>query len=280
MIRFYENTWIMHHHASIGQNKGGLAVLSEARDYISDYKYFPSSHMDYLICYFRPNNKFPSRMFGGFSRMLSNPKWCSLDAFACLGFRFGDSPPVKGDGGWAFDVAGAEDVSELISFYECSSGGLAMKALDIEQEATETNTIDGEYAKLGLKRGKVLFSLKKGASLKAIFMVVVSDVGLNMSNLTNCIHLFVTDPEDLTTDVLYRHLDLLSPHYSEPEIPVLVYPASFAEDRSIPYEKTYNLWAFDTRHTGRFYEYMGRILRKKDANGAKPLTDPFPEYGR
>ena len=212
--------------------------------------------------------------------MLGNPKWCSVDAFACLGFRFGDGPSVKSDCGWTLDVATAEDVSELVSFYECSSGGLAMKALDIEQETTETNTIDGEFAKLGLKREKALFSLKKGASLKAVLLAVVSDIGLNMSGLTNCVHLLVTDPEELTTDVLYRHLDLLSPHYSESEIPILMYPASFAEDRSIPYEKIYNLWAFDTRHTGRFYEYMGRILRKKDVNGARPLTGSFPDYGR
>jgi hypothetical protein len=278
MIRFYENTWIMHHHASRGQNKGGLAVLGQARDYVSDYKHFSSSHMDYLICYFRPNNKFPSRMFGGFAKTLGNPKWCSVDAFACFSFQFRGGPFGERDDDWSLGVAGAEELSELVTSYESSSGGLAMKALDIEPETAETHTIDAEYAKLGLKREKTLFALKKDAKLKAVFMVVVSDVGLNMSNLTNCVHVFVTDPEDLASETLYSHLDLLSPHYSEAEVPVLLYPAAFAEDRSIPYDKIYNLWAFDTRHTSRFYEFMGRILKKKELNSlGRPLAGPFPD---
>ena len=203
-------------------------------------------------------------MFGEFARMLSNRKWCSVDSFAFAGFQFGGRAAGRGDDGWTLSAASAEDLFELVRFYECSSGGLAMKALELEPEAMGRPTIDGEFAKLGLKREKTLFSLTRGGKLKAIFMALVSDMGLNMSGLTNCIHVFVTDSEGLTSDVLYRHLDLLSPRYSEAEIPLLVYPVSFVDDQSIPHEKVYNLWAFDTRYTSRFYEYMQRILKKKD----------------
>ena len=47
-----------------------------------------------------------------------------------------------------------------------------------------------QYERIGLKRKRYLLSLKKDDRLKAVFMVMVSDVGLNMSNLTNCVHVF------------------------------------------------------------------------------------------
>jgi hypothetical protein len=105
--------------------------------------------------------------------------------------------------------------------------------------------------------------------LKAVFMVTVSDVGLNMSNLTNCVHVFVTDEEDLTADELRRHVATLAPHYGGEEFPVLLYPLSYAESHSMPYEKTYFLWAFDCKYTDRYYEYMGKIIagRKSGEKG-------------
>ncbi len=90
MIRFYENTWMLHHHAAIGQHAAGLAVLNQVRDYVNDYRCLYSSHMDYLMCYFRPNNRFPNRVFGGFAKALSNPKHCSIDSFAYVNFHFKD----------------------------------------------------------------------------------------------------------------------------------------------------------------------------------------------
>ena len=261
MIRFYENTWMLHHHAAIGQNGAGLRVLNQVRDYINDYRSLYSSHMDYLMCYFRPNNRFPNRVFGGFAKALSNPKHCSIDSFAYLNFHFeSHHSGGEGDSGWRVDVARAEDLAELSNFYDHISGGLTIKALDLGPDMKESNTLNQEYEKLGFKREKYIFALKKEGQLKALALAVVSDTGLNLSNLTNCVHVFIIDGEDLPVEVLYHHLATLSPHYMEDEIPVLLYPLSYVEDQSIPYEKVYNLWAFDCKHASRYYEYMGRII--------------------
>jgi hypothetical protein len=263
MIRFYENTWMIHHHAAIGQNGAGLRVLNQVRDYVSAYRCLYSSHMDYLMCYFRPNNRFPNRVFGGFARALSDPKRCSIDSFAYLNFHFKSHSGGEEDNFWRLDVAKAEDLTELSGFYDYASGGLMIKALDLEPDVRDTSTLNDEYEKLGFKREKHLFSLKKDGKLKAVALAVVSDTGLNLSNLTNCVHVFIIDDEDLPVEVLYRHLALLSPHYTEDEIPVLLYPLSYVENQSISYEKVYNLWAFDTRYTESFFQYMERIVRGK-----------------
>jgi len=261
MIRFYENTWMLHHHAAVGQNGGGLKVLNQVKDYINDYRSYYSTHMDYLMCYFRPNNRFPNRVFGGFAKALSNPKHCSIDSFAYLNFSFEKvCKEEEKDNGWILENASADDLAELSNFYDHISGGLVIKALDLGADAHKSNTLNEEYEKLGFKREKYIFALKKDGWLKAIVLAVVSDTGLNLSNLTNCVHVFVMDAEDLPVEVLYEHVGTLFPYYSEDEIPVLLYPLSYVEDQSIPYEKVYNLWAFDCKHASRYYEYMGRII--------------------
>jgi len=271
MIRFYKNTWTIHHHAANGQNAAGLSVLNQVRDYVHDYRHMPSSHMDFLVCYFRPNNKFPYRVFGRFSLFLNNPSICSTDSFAYLNFSFKSNSVGPDENRWKIEASTTDDLSELASFYDYLSGGLLIKALDLGPDQDDTNNLNDEYKKLGLKREKYVYSFKNGGELKAIILVLVSDPGVNLSGLTNCLHVFVLDSEELSPDVLYRHIAKLSPHYVEDEIPMLLYPISYADNQGIPYDKEYQLWAFDTRYTEKFYEFMKSIMSRR--NGVDKAED-------
>jgi hypothetical protein len=268
MIRFYESTWMLHHHAALGQRSAGIAVLNQAKDYINDYRQLCSIHMDYLLCYFRPNNRFPSKVFGGFARALNNRSHCSVDPLAYYNFRFAAYQPVDRDNSWVFLNSSADDIEKLRVFYESSeSGGLMLRALDVTAEMVDVHSLDDEYAKLGLKRERFLYSLKKDSQLKAVVAGVVADMGLNMSNLTNCMHVFVLDPEGLPIKLLWSHLSSLAPRYTLDEIPVLLHPLTYSENQPIPYDKVYDLWAFDCRYASRYYDYMGQILARKKHRG-------------
>ena len=89
MLRFYESAWMIHHHAARKStlNKAGLIVLDQIGRMINDSHRLYSLHMDYMICYYRPDNKFPSRVFGGAAKSIKDPKGCSLDGFAYLHFK-------------------------------------------------------------------------------------------------------------------------------------------------------------------------------------------------
>ena len=98
MVRFYEDAWLIHHHAARRQalNKAGLVVLDQIGRFSYDaYRLF-SMHMNYLICYYRPDNKFPSRVFGGLAEHINNSRGCSLDTFAFLEVEApkGSPPPI------------------------------------------------------------------------------------------------------------------------------------------------------------------------------------------
>lgn len=261
MLRSYENTWLFHHHAAIRSSfKAGLIVLDQIGRYVNDFYCLYSTHMNFVICYISHDNRFPNRVFGGFTRDLNKPKGSSIDPFAY--FHFGRTfEHQDSSGSWVLDKARSEDLLELASFYEYKSGGLMLNAMDLEPDMIDSDELNKEYQKIGFKKERHIFSLKKEYILKAIIIVNISDFGLNMSNLTNCIHVIVLDSDDLPRNVLDSTLSKLSYYYEEDEIPILLYPVSYAEDQSLPYDKIYNLWAINTQYTDQYLKYMENLLK-------------------
>lgn len=93
-----------------------------------------------------------------------------------------------------------------------------------------------------------------------------------MSDLTNCIHIIVLESEDVPRDALYSCLYKLSNYYEQEKIPILLYPVSYAEEQSIPYDKVYNLWILNMQYTDQYFEFMeglfSRVQKDRFKNSA------------
>jgi hypothetical protein len=150
---------------------------------------------------------------------------------------------------------------DLGNYYEYESGGLMLDALDLEPEMIGRSELQKEYQRHGFKKEKYLFSLKKGDLLKAVIYVNKSDIGLNLSNLTNSVHVFVLDSDDLNKHILYQLLSLAANKMNIDELTVLMYPVACANNLYIPYEKLYNLWVISTKYTDPYFRYLERLLR-------------------
>lgn len=263
MIRFYENTWLIQHHAArkSSQNKAGLVVLDQIGRMLNDSNRLYSLHMDYVICYYRSDNKFPSRIFGGAAKSINDPKECSIDAFAYYHYQntARHLPFLKN--GWELTATGIEDIEELANYYEHTAGGLMLEALDMKADRFNCDNLAAEYHRLGLARERHFYSLKKNGCLKAVITAILSDVGLNLSDLTNCIQVFVLDPKGLTPALLNVVLSDLSEQFQRKETAVLLYPAAYADDNSIVYEKLYNLWVCSVKSSEKYFRYLNRLLR-------------------
>jgi hypothetical protein len=270
MVRFYENTWLIHHHAAIGQHSAGLNVLTQITDYIEDYREFASTHLHYLMCYFRPENRFPQRVFGGFTRSLHDRRACSIDTFGYTTLRFRETESSsESSWGWIVDTASRDDLVKLHHSYQSASGGLLLEAMDLQPGMVGTDGLSREYGTLGFKRQKHIMSLKKGGVLRAVILATLSDVGLNMSNLTNCLHVFLvnsTRHSDLSFGQLCQQLAQVGQYYEEDEVPLLVYPCTYLVDHAIPYEKAYNTMVLDSTHITDFKEYMRKLFWRKKSN--------------
>jgi hypothetical protein len=266
MLHLYETTWMLHHFVTTPQSRHkrvALTLLQHIERYILDSHNFESAQMDNLICYFRPDNKFPNLVFGGAARVLKDPQICSLDRFAYIPY-----PMIlnRTEGGlpaqWELIPSEPDDLVELAYFYKHTSGGQMIKALDLQPEHLETGRISRVFEQAGFQRERRLFSLKKSGEIKALFSLLKTDEGLNLSDLTNCLSVFVLESQDLPFEIFLRALSQMSQYDHRPKIPVLLYPLEYADRNGIAYERIYDLWVFVVENSDAYFKYMNKLFSR------------------
>jgi hypothetical protein len=262
MVRFYQNSWLIHHHAArkTVSIKAGLAVLDQVGHYLNELGNFYFAHLKFVYCYYRPDNKFPQRMFGGFARQRRDPRVCSLDKFAYAHFRCGLTGAGELPANWELSVSSAFDRSELASFYGFASGGLMIEAFDLQPESEGADELALEYRRLGFKKETFCYSLRREGALKAFILANCTDAGFNMAELTNCVTLVILD-EELAPELVRLALDRVSEHYEGREMPVLTYPFSYVEANSLPCDKIYLLWILNLQHSDEYFQYCDGLFR-------------------
>ena len=264
MIRAYERTWLIHHHASMTiQNKlAGFVVLRQMMLFLHGMYQFTSATMDYVISYFRPENKFPDHVFGGFARDINDPQACSLDLFTYLTVPVsppGEDLPLE----WMLRDSTPLDFWELEQFYKHHSGGLLLNILHSGQSDPGEESLDKVFERNGFFRKCRIFSLIFQGRLKAVFIVDQSDFLINMSNLQNCIKVLITNPEGLSSELLSLAVTKLGSVYNLDKVTLLIYPASQIDSACISYKKQYQLWILNMRFSNQFMDYVQKNFRMK-----------------
>ena len=264
MLRSYENAWLLHHHASSKHksHNAGLHVLNQVGSFGNNSHRIHSMHMDYLLCYFRPENRFPKKVFGEIAEKIGDPGVCSLDKYAFFHLTEGlTGHPPADDDSWSLERTTSRDMKDLKSYYEQVSGGLMLKSYNLDDETGESDTLYDAYTETGFFRSISLFSIKQDQNLKAVIMVDRSDAGLNMSDLINSIKVFITDQEHLSREILFYCLRMVSRDFTGSSPSVLLFPEQYMADNEIGYEKTYTLWVINMEESDRYFEHLKKLLR-------------------
>ena len=263
MLRSYENTWLMHHHAASNtSNMGaGLYVMDQLSNYAYNANKIESLHLDYLICYFRPENRFPAKIFGGAAKSVDNPKGCSIDNFAFFKFN-GNSEKIFDDlGSFSLEESNNEDLFNLESYYEEFSGGLILDAMNILPGNSGNISVIKAYEKLQFKREIKLYSLKTNGALLAVFIADISDTGLNMSELTNNIKVIIMQPDNLSKETLDISINEIAKIHFKNSAHVLLFPDDYADRNSMKYEKKYSMWIMNLEHSDAYFKYLKKLMR-------------------
>ena len=77
-----------------------------------------------------------------------------------------------------------------------------LEAIDLKPGKINGNDLGNEYRQLGLTKIRRLYSLKKNGQLRAVLVANLSDIGLNLSDITNCVKVFVTNKAELSAGIL------------------------------------------------------------------------------
>ena len=264
MLRAYERAWLIHHHAArpMHNKLPGFQILKHMMLFLYGMYHLPSANMDYVMCFFRPENKFPDRVFGGFARELNNPRICSLDLFSYMTFPVG-TPQSKLPRGWSLHESTKSELWQLEQFLKHSSGGLLFDVLNLGKKTLRmTHWRTCPNGSVSQENGKYTH-LSEGDCLKAVLIVNQSDVGVNLSELLNGIKAMVVDSENLPWEVLSRGCCTTTGVYHLDSIPLLIYPSVYSDVMNIPSEKKYQLWIMNMRHSNKFMEYVQRHFRMR-----------------
>ncbi|PKN64056.1 MAG: pilus assembly protein PilZ, partial [Deltaproteobacteria bacterium HGW-Deltaproteobacteria-12] len=150
MIRSYRRTWMVHHLAArpLDKKRTGLQVLKNIMHYFNGLYRLPTVGMDYMMFYFRPENRFPDHFFGGFARHFKNQRACSMDLFSYLNYPTTCSrKPLPN--GWLLGECTAADLEELNFFYRNTSNGLLLDVLHLDKENDDGAFLTELYARQG-----------------------------------------------------------------------------------------------------------------------------------
>ena len=262
MVRAYQRSWMIHHYAarSMEKKRTGFRVLKQMMHYLNDMCRLPSAKMDYVMCYFRPENKFPKLVFGGFARALNDRRGCSTDLFAYLPYPT-LSLTTELPEGWALERCAERDLWALKRYYMHYSGGLLLEALGIDQKDSGEEPLEVVYGKAGFHRKCEAYSLSYRGELGAILILNQSDLGLNFSELLNGIKILVNNPETLPWNVLSTAVGKLAAGYDMEKVPIMFYPFEYVQAQDIPYEKRYQLWTLNVRYGQEYMEFMQRKFK-------------------
>lgn len=264
MLRIASNAWLIQHHAAdrTRSNHAGLDVLQLAGEAIKASQGLYSAHMDYAMCFYRPENRFPHRVFGGVADHYRDRTLCSVDTFAYSHFRKGVNPVWAEEDQWNLAPASAEDLFDLEACYAQRGGGLLLKALDMTAPRPDQAELMAGYRKAGFQYRQDLFALRCNGELTAVFSTMRTAMGLNLSNLTNAITALILSPEELPREAYRMAISTLAAIYPVDEVPVLTYPESYPDRQQLPVEKRYDLWAIDCRHLDPYFDYCETLFRR------------------
>lgn len=264
MLRLYEKTWCLHHHAALGgYRKSGLLVLDRICEFINDTHFIDSANTQYTTGFYRTNNKFPVKFYGGATEYMNNPKACSIDDFAYLKFEM---TPTDDDwdteGRWELTATRKGDLVDLRGYYEKVSGGLMLDAFDLTPESMGTCSLPEEYANSGFKREVHLMSIRKNGELKAILAINKTDIGLNFSDLTNAMQVFVVDGCGFKQKDFKFMLSLAALKFQIKKFPVMVFPTAYMTNNDIPFEKTYRCNIISSQSWDDYMRYLRSFLKR------------------
>ncbi|MBE0598035.1 MAG: hypothetical protein IH614_12265 [Desulfuromonadales bacterium] len=261
-LKIYRHTWLNHHHAATGKRTSGLKVLRQISNFHNDSYVLGQLQMRYVVGVWRPDNSFPERFFGTFCREVADPQKCSMDQFVYLQCSVDKClcwDDLKGP--WEFTRATRSDLAEFEGFYRSGSGGLLAKAFDLTPDTFEDTTVAEQYRASGFKRERHVYALRYGLDLKALIEVQDSDTGLNLSELTNAVNLFILDTNMVTPKVLEFLQCLIAVKHQRYQYPIMLYPHSYAERYRLEQSKQYMVWILNVEFSDQYMSHLEKWCR-------------------
>jgi hypothetical protein len=163
---------------------------------------------------------------------------------------------------WELTEGDGSDMQELGHWYQHYSGGLMLDCLDLDLHTFDSQDLIDEYQQHGFAKERITLALRNDGRLCGCIIIHRTNIGLNLSDLTNCVKVLITDSRDVDRSVIQNALRRIFRDYQlNGDMPVLMYPVEAVEKLNIPMEKKYCLWILNTRYSDKYFKFIDRMFR-------------------
>jgi hypothetical protein len=180
-VRAYRNTWLIQHLAAL---RGGKALFAASvlNQGLADYvEQLPE--VVWIKMFYRPNNRWPARVFGTFARRLRDPALSDLRRYDYW------SGPTRGlssiSAGLRVRPAHRDELGEVQRLSIASGRIVGLQADDLSLDRVTLSELTGLFREVGLERRREVLVAERDSEILGVALLEISSLGLNLSELTN-----------------------------------------------------------------------------------------------
>ena len=184
-VRAFRRTWVVQHLAGQTRRRGQQAprVVNQG---LSEY-FGQNTDLEYVKVFFRPDNKWPARVFGGFARKVTDRQLSDLRRFHYLALHTSAILPGAAPDLRVIEVDGG-DLSVVERHFVGAERGLLLRSDDLTRGGLALPELSAAYRERGLQRERrVLLALRKDLPV-GFALCELSSPGLNLSELLSSFH--------------------------------------------------------------------------------------------
>jgi hypothetical protein len=274
-VRSHSRSFVVQHLAALPRLKSGQgprAVNLGITEFLAQ-----DQHLDFGKSYFRPDNKWPARVFGGYARRVTDRQRSDLRMHDYLVYPTTMELPETP--GLRVIEARGRDLGVVEASFVASERGCILRSDDLTRATLELGQVDAAYQPAGLfRRRVVLLALRKDQPV-GFALCEISSPGLNLSELLSSMQLRLL-PAALAADpplaqqvrhALMREAFALYARAERPFVPLLKAPGEPEPAPGFePLErKQYACWTWHRSLLRPFNEYVDRMYELLESTLAR-----------
>lgn len=194
MLRWCESTWMVQHLAALPLTARTLDASAQLMLGFAYYARLRQEDMDWAKAYFRPNNAWPSRVFGGFAKRIDDPQTSDFRTYHYLVAPAHSASPAAPDG-VEVRPAVADELPLVEDWYRSRGRNVEIAANQLDASSVRLTQLEDTYRLGGLKRSREILVAQRAGRIAGFALLEVSSIGMNFSELTNAftVHLLEED---------------------------------------------------------------------------------------
>jgi hypothetical protein len=260
MLRSHERTIMVQHLAALPHSGSGLEASASVTLALAYYAQLREDYQ-WAKIFYRPNNPWPARVFGGFARQLKDTRTSDFRVFHYLSAptssvaqAYVDRLPVR--------AADESDWPRIEEWFVSRGRMVETMANDLQASRASLASVSERFRAAGLERRREALVADRDGCVLGFALLEISSLGLNFSELTNAfsVHLFEEDA------AVHRALVMTAKRrYAEigrPQCVALAEGADLAlfEAAGFARVKEYACWTFARTHMSALEEYFATLF--------------------